>query len=99
MRAKLEGVLQVLRWGQAALDGGQGTMRSTRREVVADWRATAEALRRKGEEDLAARVDRFVARMPDVQTDAQRMADRWREQVGNRTLEPRDIEPPGPKAR
>ncbi|MNY50847.1 hypothetical protein D3C86_1863900 [compost metagenome] len=81
------------------MDAGQEAMQGTRREVAVDWRATANALRRQGECDLAAQVDRFVARMPGVQTDAQRMADRWREQARNRTLERRDVEPPGPKVR
>ena len=99
MRAKLESVLQVLRWGRGTLHGGQEAMRGTRREVAADWHATAEALRRQGEEDLAARVDRFVARMPDVETDAQRMAGRWREQARHRTLGRIDVKPPVPKIR
>jgi len=47
----------------------------------------------------AAQVDRFVARMPDGKTDAQRMVDHWREQVRNRTLERGDIEPPAPQVR
>jgi hypothetical protein len=99
MRAKLERVLQIRMRGQGALEDGQEAMQSTRRDVAADWRATADALRRQGEGDLAAQMDRFVEGMPDAQTDAQRMANRWREQVRNRTPERRDIEPPGPKAR
>jgi len=98
MRAKLKSLLQVLRWGGGGLDAGQAAMQGTRQEVAADWRVTADALRRQSQGDLAAQVDRFVARMPDVRTDAQRMADRWRGQAKNRTLE-RDIEPPGSKAR
>jgi hypothetical protein len=90
MRAKLERVLQVLRSGRDAMDVGQETMQGTRQEVAADWRATAEALRKQGEGDLAARVDQFVAHMPDVQTDAQRMADRWREQARSRAPERAD---------
>jgi hypothetical protein len=62
-------------------------MQGTRRDVEADWRATADALRRQGEGDLAARVDRFVARMPAMQTDAQRMAERWRAHARSRGLE------------
>jgi hypothetical protein len=69
------------------LDAGKETMQSTRQDVETDWRAAAEALRRQGERFLAAQVDRFVARMPAVQTDAQRMAERWREQGRNQALE------------
>lgn len=98
MRAKLKSLLQVFRRGGGGLDAGQAAMQGTRQEVAADWRVTADALRRQSQGDLAAQVDRFVARMPDVRTDAQRMADRWRGQAKNRTLE-RDIEPPGSKAR
>jgi len=87
MRAKLDSVLQVLRSGRGALDAGKETMQGTRRDVEADWRAAAETLRRQGERVLAAQVDRFVARMPGVETDARRMAERWREQARNRALE------------
>lgn len=87
VRAKLESVLQGLRSGWGTLDAGLKAMQGTRQEVAADWRATAEALRRQGEGDLAAQVDRFVARMPEVQTDAQRMAARWREQARSRAPE------------
>jgi hypothetical protein len=93
MRARLDGVLQVLRSGRGALDAGKEAMQDTRREVEADWRATADALRRQGEGELAAQVDRFVARMPDVQTDAQRMAERWRAQARIRAPERTDNEP------
>jgi hypothetical protein len=99
MRAKLDSVLRILRWGRGALDASQKAMQGTRQEVGADWFATADALRRQGEGDLAAQVDRFVARMPDVKTDSQRIVDRWREQVRNRTLERGDTEPPAPQVR
>ncbi|WP_431113383.1 relaxase/mobilization nuclease domain-containing protein [Variovorax paradoxus] len=87
MRAKLESVLRVFSSGRGALDDGQEKMRNTRREVVAGWRATAEALRTQGEADLAARVDHFIARMPDAQTDAQRMVARWRKQITSLAVE------------
>jgi hypothetical protein len=87
MRAKLESVLRALRSGRSALDEGQEKMRNTRQEVVADWRATADALRRRGEADLAAQVAHFVARMPDVQTEAQRLADHWNERTRYRVLD------------
>jgi hypothetical protein len=99
VRAKLESVLQVLRSGWGTLDAGLKAMQGTRQEVAADWRATADALRRQGEGDLAAQVDRFVARMPEVQTDAQRMADRWREQARSRAPERTITELSGPQVR
>ena len=87
VRAKLDRVIQILRMERGTLDAGEEAMQGTRRDVAADWRATADALRGQGEGDLAAQVDRFVARMPAVQTDAQRMAERWREQARSRGLE------------
>ena len=99
MRAKLDGVLQVLRSGRGALDAGKEAMQSTRQEVAADWQSTAEALRSQGEGELAARVDRFVARMPDVQTDSQRMAERWRAQARTREPDRTNNEPPRQQAR
>jgi hypothetical protein len=99
MRAKLETALRVLRSWRGALDDGREKMRNTRREVVADWRATAEALRSQGEADLAAQVDHFVARMPDVQTEAQRLADRWKEQTTRRPPDREDTQSPGTRDR
>uniref|UniRef100_C5D071 MobA/VirD2-like nuclease domain-containing protein n=1 Tax=Variovorax paradoxus (strain S110) TaxID=543728 RepID=C5D071_VARPS len=99
MRAKLESLLQALRSGRGAADDGQEKMRNTRREVVADWRATADALRRGGGADLAAQVDHFVERMPDIQTDSQRLADHWKEQMKRRTPERGNAQPPGTRTR
>lgn len=57
MRDRLETVLQVLRSERGASDDSPETMRHARRQVIADLGATAEALRRQGEADLAeARV-------------------------------------------
>jgi hypothetical protein len=84
MRAKLNRVLQGLQSGWGSLDDGKEVMRRTRWEVVADWRSTADALRRQGELELASQVDRFAARMPVMLTDARRMAERWRELAKNR---------------
>lgn len=99
MRATLDSVLQILRTERGALDAGQEAMQGTRRDVAADWRATADALRRQGEAELAARVDGFVARMPAVQTDAQRMAERWKEQARIRAPERTNTRSPGQQVR
>ncbi|RSZ38606.1 relaxase [Variovorax beijingensis] len=95
MRAKLNSVLHALQTKRGTLDAGKETMQRTRREVVADWRATADALRRRGEANLAAEVDRLVDRMPPIQTDGQRMAERWREAERIRALERSDAKSPG----
>jgi len=85
MRTKLEKVLRDLRAGRVAFDAGQAKLRDTRKEVLADWHATSEMLRRQGEARVAVQVDRFTARMPAVQTDDQRLAERWREVEKRRT--------------
>ncbi|WP_280811669.1 relaxase/mobilization nuclease domain-containing protein [Variovorax boronicumulans] len=99
MRQKLAGVLRRLTAGPSASDAGEMKMRSTRQEVLADWHATVGMLRRQGETRLAAQADRFTERMPAVQTDDQRLANGWREQVKHQTLRPRDIKSPEPKFR
>jgi hypothetical protein len=99
MRTKLEKVLRDLKTGRVASDGGQAKMRDTRQEVSADWHATAAVLRKQGEAGLAAQVDHFTAGMPEVQTDNQRLAERWREAEKNRTLGRADVQVRGLKAR
>ncbi|SEF29793.1 relaxase/mobilization nuclease domain-containing protein [Variovorax sp. NFACC27] len=99
MRAKLDSVLHALQARQGTRDAGKEAMQRTRQEVAVDWRATADALRRHGQGELAARVERFVARMPSVQTDAQRMAGRWREVGRSRAQELVDVKSPGPHIR
>ncbi|MGK6308635.1 relaxase/mobilization nuclease domain-containing protein [Variovorax sp. DT-64] len=99
LREKLDGVLEVLRSGRGALDAGKPAMQSTRRDVEADWRATADVLRRQDKGELAAQIDRFVARMPAVQTDAQRLAERWKEQGRSRAPERTKTKSPGDQVR
>ncbi|MDP9975247.1 hypothetical protein J2W39_006535 [Variovorax paradoxus] len=99
MRAKLESVLQALQTKRGTLDVGKKTMQRTRQEVEADWHAIADALRSQGQAELADRVERFVARMPAVQTDAQRMAHRWRETERSRAPERADANSSGPRVR
>jgi len=99
MRSKLERVLQALRTRPSTLNVGQEAMQVTRQQVAADWQATAGALRRQGEANLAAEVHRLVDRMPPIQTDEQRMAERWRETERIRALERSDAKSPGAPVR
>jgi hypothetical protein len=99
MRTKLESVLRYLEAGRVVSDAGQGKMRGTRQEVLRDWHATAEILRRQGEARLAAQVVRFTVGMPAVQTDDQRLAERWREAGKSRMLARADAKLPGPRVR
>jgi hypothetical protein len=99
MRAKLESVLQALQTKRGTLDVGKETMQHTRQELVAGWHAIADALRSQGQVELADRVERFVARMPAVQTDAQRLVDRWRETERSRAPARADANLSGPRVR
>jgi hypothetical protein len=99
MRAKLESVLKALQTKRGALDAGKETMQRTRSEVLARWHAVTDALRSQGQAELADRVERFIARMPAVQTDAQRMADRWRKTERSRVPERADANSSGPRIR
>ncbi|MCY1553632.1 hypothetical protein D9M68_901370 [compost metagenome] len=56
-------------------------------------------LRGQGEAGLAAQVGRFTAHMPEVRTDDQRLAVRWREAEKSRMLERADTKLREPKVR
>ncbi|MDP9896650.1 hypothetical protein J2W32_005760 [Variovorax boronicumulans] len=99
MRAKLESVLKALQTKRGTLDAGKETMQRTRNEVVAGWHAVTDTLRSQSQAELADRVERFIARMPAVQTDAQRMAERWREAEKSRVPERAAANSPGPRVR
>jgi hypothetical protein len=79
MREKVLAMVDALRGKTAALKAGKDALKATRGRVLADWRTTAEELRLQGHGDLAVQVDRFVAQMPTVQTDVERLAARWTE--------------------
>ena len=64
--------------GAGALAQGKDTLQGTRDAVHGDWQVTAQTLRRQGQAELAAQVERFVAQMPPVQTDGERLAEQWR---------------------
>jgi hypothetical protein len=99
MQGKLSSVLRNLRSGGKGLDAGEERMRHTREEVEADWRATADLLRKQGDDELAAQVDRFLARMPCIRTDARRMAEQWRALEKGREQMREDVKSPGAPVR
>ncbi len=81
MRDKVLAMVSSLKSGKngaGMFAQGKDTLQGTRDAVRDDWQATAQALRRQGEIDLAAQVDRFMAQMPPVQTDGERLAEQWR---------------------
>jgi hypothetical protein len=54
------------------------TLVRTRGHVVDGWRAVSERLRADGYPNLANHVDRFLAQMPSVRTDAEMVSDQVR---------------------
>lgn len=80
LREKVMAMVKALKGGDGSIEQGGETLQRTRDSVTADWRATAQTLRRQGETELAAQVERFAAQMPPVQTDAQRLAEQWQNQ-------------------
>jgi hypothetical protein len=74
---------------RGAVEEGKLTLLETRRTVVAGWRAVSERLRADGYHGLAEHVDRFVDRMPPVQTDREAFIEN-----SFRPFRPRSREPP-----
>lgn len=76
LRAKVADVqAELTERGRVDVPRAQREQLTTLRKiVVADWMATADQLRAQGEVALAADVMRFVASMPPVQTDRERLA-------------------------
>jgi hypothetical protein len=95
MREKVLAVVNALERKTGPWAAGRQALQGTRDAVSADWRSTAEALRRQGQDELAAQVGRFVARMPAVQTDAERLATQWVAQ--QRAPTPERIPPSRPR--
>jgi hypothetical protein len=74
MRGKVERVGKELQTGRLAAEPGKAKLAATRSEVESDWAATADALRRQGQEALAQQVERFARAMTPVRTDKERIA-------------------------
>jgi len=55
---------------------GKDMLESTRKNVVADWQATARALRAAGMENDAVAVEEFIKTLPAVKTDYEQLRDR-----------------------
>ena len=81
MRSKFAAIGKQLRRGALETEPGKETLVGTRAQVTADWRATAESLRREGQGELARRVKEFVRAMQPVRTDNEHIAARWLEHV------------------
>lgn len=99
MREKLMAMVKALKRGDGSIEQGRDTLQRTRDAVRGDWQVTAQTLRRQGETELAAQVERFAAQMPPVQTDAQRMAEQWQVQQRVPTPERSRSRPPDERSR
>jgi hypothetical protein len=74
MRSKVEAVARELRQGALSPEPGKARLLETRRAVVEAWLATAQALRREGQGELAREVEAFVRTMPRVRTEREAIA-------------------------
>jgi len=75
LQRKVRGVMSRIANGDGSvLTEGVGSMQASRRLVLTDWSAKAEALDSQGESELAAQVRKFARSLPPVLTDAQRIA-------------------------
>ena len=74
VRRKVLAVARELQAGRLSPEEGKATLWATRRQVEAGWAATAEVLRRQGQEALADEVERFTRAMAPVRTDRERIA-------------------------
>jgi hypothetical protein len=75
LRRKVGEVVSRIAVGdRAVLSDGLKALQESRRAVMADWAAKADALDAQGESVLSARVREFSRWLPPVLTDAQRIA-------------------------
>jgi hypothetical protein len=89
LRAQTEAVAAELLKGEIRITTGKETLLQTRSEVDRGWLSLAEVLRRNDLHTLAGNVRLFLARMPRVQTDRERIAEAFAER-GKRTPLPPD---------
>ncbi|MBS0449636.1 MAG: relaxase/mobilization nuclease domain-containing protein [Proteobacteria bacterium] len=101
MRAKVERIAWQLQQGALPVEPGLARLQATRQSIIDDWRSTAQALRRQGEEALAREVERYIQAFPPVRTDAMRIAERlqsrWAESGATRGAAPDPGSPPPPQ--
>jgi len=74
VRDRVSEVAAELVRGKPIADPARTTLTATRHAVVAGWLSAAGALDRQGENILAGQVRKFVATMPPVVTDKERIA-------------------------
>lgn len=80
MQARSRVVAESLRHGRLQNEPGKARLIETRRRVERGWAAVRALLTEQGEPELAARLARFVDRMPPARTDNEWIADDLRDQ-------------------
>ncbi len=73
-RGRIESVASELVEGTLRVEPGKSKLIETRRQVELGWRAATGMLVAQGDQELAAQIRRFVARMPPVTTEKERLA-------------------------
>jgi hypothetical protein len=74
MAARAATVRREIAQGRLLVENGHATLSATRSQIEQGWLAVASVLRAQGEEDLAWRVQNFVAEMPPLRTEKQALA-------------------------
>jgi len=75
-RARAESVAAELLKGDLRVEPGKSKLIETRRDVERAWRTAGDILIAQGHSELAAKVGRFLARMPPPQTERELVAAR-----------------------
>ena len=74
IRARTGSVADALLKGALRVESGKSKLIETRREIERGWRATTNVLVAQGHPELAARVQRFLARMSPPRTENEALA-------------------------
>lgn len=85
-RARIASVAAGLMKGQLREEPGKSKLIETRRQVQRGWRTVSMSLNAQGHFALAARVDEFSARMPQVRTDREHLAAALRERIAAKVV-------------
>ena len=75
MRAKVEAVARELQQGTLTPEPNKKKLLLRREAVIRGWEAVAHVLRAQGEGDLARDVEAYVAALPPVRTEKERIAE------------------------
>lgn len=91
MRDRVESVAGEILRGHLRFEPGKSKLIETRRAVGRGWRTTSAILATQGHHELAARIHRFLAQMPQPLTERERVATVLL--ATQRELQPRTVPP------